>query len=353
MSAMRFLSAPLFVTALLLTALPAFAAKAPATKGPAAPAKSLLADVDLFLISTPHSLIEFGVTWMGISRVRGTFDDFVGTIAVDRQDLTRSSVSLIVRTKSLSTGDERRDRDLKGADWFDVEKYPEATFRSTAIVQDGDRYRLRGTLSLRGNSREVEIPFTFNGRIHGRGSGLPETRVGFEGRLTLSRKEWGLVGPQRFNVLTEVGKAMVGDPIDLTLAVEGWRAGVPDTLPHPPADSLARRVASKGFATVAREYRAALAATPDSLMAVDEGVLNSVAYALLYRGQTADALALFRLEAETHPQTVFALVGLTQTYATMGDRENAIASGEKAVALNPSALRAVEILRQIRSRTAP
>jgi polyisoprenoid-binding protein YceI len=315
----------------------------------AAPTRSLLDGLEIYLLDAPHSPIGFEVAWMGLSKVRGTFDDCIGTIVLDANDFTRSTVSIIVRTPSLHTGFAQRDQDLRGADWFDVKKFPIAEFRSTSITKDGDGYRMHGTLTLHGITKEIDFPFTYSGRLV---QASHEVRIGCEGECTLHRRDFGLEGPARFNVLTEMGKAMIGDDVRLPLAIEGWRPGARDSMPDAATDSLARHIAAKGFATFADEYRSMRARTPDSLMTVDEGTLNTLGYGLLEQGRAESALQVFQLEAEAYPKTAFALVGQTQTYATMGNRERAIESGEKALAINPHALRASEILRHIRTDAA-
>ena len=304
----------------------------------------MLEGLEIFQLDGPHSPIEFTVPWMGLSKVRGSFDDCIGTIVFDPKDLTRSSVTILARTPSLHTGNALRDKDLKGADWFQVDKFPTALFRSKSIVKDGDGYRMRGSLTVHGVTQEVEFPFAFTGRL----ARPNEVRVGFEGQLALRRKEFGLIGPARFNVVTEMGKAMIGDDVDLSFPIEGWRAVVRDTLADHTADSLARRISVSGFTAVAKEYRELKARTPDSLMVVDEGVLNGLGYAYLDRNQPESAVSTFGLEAESYPRSAFALTGLTQAYATVGDSARAVESGAKALALNPNALRVIEILRRIR-----
>jgi polyisoprenoid-binding protein YceI len=124
----------------LIAAEPSAAAKA----AKSAPAKSLLEGLELFQVGSAHSSIEFAVAWMGISRVRGAFSDFSGTLALDRNDLSRASATIVIRTKSLTTFNERRDRDLRSADWFDVEKFPTAVFSSREVVKQGEGYVLVG-----------------------------------------------------------------------------------------------------------------------------------------------------------------------------------------------------------------
>jgi polyisoprenoid-binding protein YceI len=330
--------------ALIFCAAHAVAAPKRAPKSAVPATKSALAGLELFQLDAPHSPIGFEVPWMGLSKVRGGFDDCFGTLVFDGQDLTHSSVTVAARTASLHTNNALRDKDLKGADWFDVEKFPIAIFRSTAIVRDGEGYRMRGSLSLHGVTRDVEFPFQFLGRISDKTTGV---RVGFEGRLVVNRRDFGLVGPARFNVVTEMGKAMIGDEVEIPLAVEGWRQSVRDTLPDRTTDSLYRRVSAEGFSSMAKEYRARKAQTPDSLMAVNEAVLNSLGFAFLDRQKPDLAIQSFQLEAEAFPHSAFPHTGLAQAYATLGDSARAVASGKKALELNPNALRALEILRRV------
>ncbi len=336
---MPFRPLPVAACALLLVVapLPATGAAKPA------PARSLLEGVQLFNVGAAHSSVEFSVAWMGISRVRGAFTEFSGTLALDRQDLSRSSATILIRTRSLTTFLERRDRDLKSADWFDVERFPTATFSSREVARQGEGWVLRGPLTLHGVTKEVEIPFTFNGAVHDAGG---DERVGFEGRVTLNRKDYGIVGPTRFNALLEIGKAMVGDEVEMPLAIEGIRTVAKDTLPDRASDSLWRAIAARGIATAAKQYRALRATTPDSLMPVNELRLNAVGYQLAERGRPADALELFRLQAEVYPQSASGPSGMAYAAALLGDRAGAAAHAARALELNPAATRAQEVLRR-------
>lgn len=331
--------------ALMLLASPSAAAKG----AKPAPAKSLLEGLELFQVGSSHSSVEFSVAWMGISRVRGAFSDFSGTLALDRNDLTRSSATIVIRTKSLTTFHERRDRDLKGPDWFDVEKFPTAVFSSRDVVKQGEGYLLRGPLTLHGVTKEIEIPFTFNGSVRDLGG---DQRVGFEGRVALNRKDYGIVGQERFNAIMEIGKAMVDDQIELPIAIEGIRTMPKDTLQDRAADSVWRAITARGVAAVTKQYRALRATTPDSLMPVNEPRLNAVGYQLIERGKPADGLEVFKVQTEAYPQSASGLVGMAYAAATLGDREQAVAHAEKAVALSPGATRALEILRRVEAKPA-
>ena len=332
--------------ALTLLASPALAARAPKTAKPAPTPPSLFEGLDVFGVGAAHSSIEFSVAWMGISRVRGSFSDFSGTIALDRKDLTRSTATFVIRTRSLTTFNERRDRDLKGPDWFDAEKYPNAVFTSREVVKQGDGYALRGGLTIKDVTKEIEIPFTLNGFVRDQGG---DERVGFEGKVAINRKDYGVVGQARFNAIVEIGKAMVGDQVELPLAVEGIRFVAKDTLQDRVADSLWRAVTTRGVLAVTKQYRELRATTPDSLIPVNEQRLNAVGMQLVEKGRPADALELFRVQAEAFPQSASGPSNMAFACAALGDRPNATAHAEKALSINPAATRAIEVLRRAKA----
>jgi len=288
--------------------------------------------------------VSFIVPWMGISKVRGSFQDFLGSIAFDSLDLTRSSVTVIIQAKSINTGFEMRDKDLRGHEFFAVDTFPTIVFTSQEVAKTGDGYLLRGPLTIHGVTKEIEIPFVFNGHIK---DAAGDDRIGFEGHLTLKRKDYGIVGPARFNVLLDKG-IIIGEDVDIPLAVEGWKPALHDTLRDPVSDSLFRVVLKSGAPTMVHQFRALRAATPDSLMAAMEAPLNGLGYQLLALQRTTDAFAIFQLEVESYPRHAFGYVGLGNTYAVAGERELARQTLEKATAINPQAARAIEILKRLR-----
>ena len=337
-----FRSLPIAALLVALTSAVAVAA-APGPSKSGSTSRSLLEGLQLFQADVGDSPIEFSIVSMGISKVRGAFTDFSEALTLDPADLTRSSVSVVIHTNSLSTFNEHRDRDLKSADWFDVEKFPTAVFTSREIVRQGEGYLMRGSLTLHGVTRDVEIPFTFNGWLR---NVYGSDWAGFEGRAVLNRKDYGIVGPSRSNVLLEMGKASVADDVELRLAVEASRPLSPDTLRDRTADSLWRAVLARGVAPVVKDLRAQGSAA-NSVMPVSEFRLAMVGYRLADGGRPLDGLEIFKLQAEAFPQSQSGLSGMAYAYAMLGDRDNARASAEKAIALNPSATRAMEILRRI------
>src|SRR5262249_42367006 len=195
---------------------------------------------------------------------------------------------------------------------------------------------LRGPLTIHGVTKEIEIPFVFNGHIK---DAFGDDRIGFEGHLTLKRKDYGIVGPARLNVLLDKG-IIIGEDVDIPLAVEGWKAAPHDSLGDPASDSLYRVALKSGTAIAAQQFRELRGRTPDSLMAAKEGLLNDVGYQFLAHQRVADAIAIFKLEIESYPKNPFGYTGLGNTYAVAGDRELAKQTLEKAIEVNPQAPRA-------------
>ncbi|MGW4488011.1 YceI family protein [Amycolatopsis sp. NPDC004368] len=162
-------------------------------------------------IDPVHSSITFSTRFVA-ARVRGTFGAFSGTVEV-AEDLAKSSVTAAIETTSLYTGTEARDEHLRTADYFDVANHPQATFTSTGLEADGDRYALRGDLTIRGTTLPVELDlyFTGDGVDH-----YGNFRVGFRATTRVSRSAFGVAG----NVSTPGGPLLMGDTTELTLQIQ-------------------------------------------------------------------------------------------------------------------------------------
>jgi polyisoprenoid-binding protein YceI len=171
-------------------------------------------------LDTVHSGIDFTVRHMVVSKVRGRFAKFSGSVALDEGDLTRSVVEATIDTSSIDTGTAQRDDHLRSADFFDVERFPEIRFRSTRIEKLGaDRYRLTGELTI----RDVTRPITLEAEYGGRGKDpWGNERVGFTAKGTLDRKDFGL----KWNQVLETGGVLVSDRVEIELEVQAVRAAV-------------------------------------------------------------------------------------------------------------------------------
>jgi polyisoprenoid-binding protein YceI len=163
-------------------------------------------------IDVVHSDIEFSVRHFGVGKARGRFDTFSGEI-VTADDLAESSVTASIDTASVNTGHGDRDTHLRSSDFFDVDTYPTASFRSTGIREDGDDYIIDGELTLHGVTKAVSLEVELGGFTDTENGGK---LLGLSASTTLNRTEFG-VGPE--------GGAVLGEKVKLTLEVEAHLRG--------------------------------------------------------------------------------------------------------------------------------
>jgi polyisoprenoid-binding protein YceI len=171
---------------------------------------------DTYAIDVANSMLSFTVRHMLINNVRGNFRDFTGTIAYDPQDLTKSSVEVNIKSRSIDSGNENRDTHLRSADFFDVDKFPEITFKSTSIEKSGDGYIAHGPLTMHGVSKEVAIPFSITGTVK---DARGKTHLGVEAALTINRVDYGLT----WNRTLEGGGVLVSDEVKIDLGIEATK----------------------------------------------------------------------------------------------------------------------------------
>jgi polyisoprenoid-binding protein YceI len=166
-------------------------------------------------IDPVHSEVSFTVRHMMVSKVRGRFDTFEGTIVTGATPLD-STVNASVDLSSINTGQEQRDAHIRSADFFEVEKHPHMTFASTGVRADGGGFKLDGDLTLKG----VTKPVTFNLEVNGFGpDAYGGTRAGFSATTEINRKEFGVNfdGP----IPGVPGGVAVSDKATITLEIEG------------------------------------------------------------------------------------------------------------------------------------
>jgi polyisoprenoid-binding protein YceI len=165
-------------------------------------------------IDTAHTSAQFSVKHLMVSTVRGHFRKVTGAVIFDEADLTRSSVQVEIDASSLETGEPKRDGHLRSADFFDVEKFPKLTFRSTRIERAGNEFSVTGDLTLHGVTR----PVTLTAEAPSAPMKDPYGRVvrGISATGKLNRKDWGL----GWNAALETGGVLVGEEVKLQIDAE-------------------------------------------------------------------------------------------------------------------------------------
>lgn len=168
---------------------------------------------DRYQIDPVHTVVGFSVRHLMINNVRGKFADFSGTILYDETDVTKSSVSVTIKTASINTGNPQRDADLKSSNFLEVTKYPEITFQSTRIEKRADGYVAVGMLTMRGVSKEIALPFTITGKIK---DPWGKERIGVDAGVTLNRQDWQI----SYSKTMDNGGLIVGNDVKIELNVE-------------------------------------------------------------------------------------------------------------------------------------
>jgi len=165
-------------------------------------------------IDPAHSHVEFAVKHLMISTVKGRFGIVGGTVRTDDADPAKAQVDVEIDADSIDTRQEQRDAHLKSADFFDVEKFPKLTFKSTRVHDvDGDAFKLTGDLTIHGVTRPITLDVTSEGRGKDPWGG---ERAGFSATGKIKRSEFGLT----WNQVLEAGGFAVGDDIKISLDVE-------------------------------------------------------------------------------------------------------------------------------------
>jgi polyisoprenoid-binding protein YceI len=164
-------------------------------------------------IDPTHTRLGFVARHAMVTKVRGSFTDFSGTLTLDGTNPANSGATVTVQMASVDSGTADRDAHLKSADFFDVQTFPTMSFTSTGVKQtDDDEFRLFGDLTIKGVTRPVEIEVELDGIVT---DPFGNTRAGFEGETEISRKDYGLT----WNVPLDAGGVLVSDKIKIQLDV--------------------------------------------------------------------------------------------------------------------------------------
>jgi polyisoprenoid-binding protein YceI len=165
-----------------------------------------------------HSNVDFSVRHLLVSKVRGRFNKWSGTLLLDEADVAASSVEVQIDAASVDTSEPKRDEHLRSADFFDVAKYPHLTFKSTAVEKNGDdRLRVTGDLTLHGVTRPVVLDVERGGTMRDPW-GLQ--RTGFTIAASLDRKDFGIT----YNQVLDHGGLGLGEKVSISIDIEATSA---------------------------------------------------------------------------------------------------------------------------------
>jgi len=166
-----------------------------------------------YKIDKAHSEVTFQVRHL-LTKVRGRFTDFEGSILYNEANPEQSSVTFTIQAGSIDTAEPDRDKHLRTPDFFDVETFPTLTFQTSRITKRGpETYDVTGTLTLHGVSKELVLPVAHMGKAKDPWGG---DRLGFEAETTLNRKDFGL----NWNAMLEAGGFLVGDEVKVSIEIQ-------------------------------------------------------------------------------------------------------------------------------------
>ena len=180
----------------------------------ALPAQAEMARYD---VDPDHSSVEFRVVHMVVSKTAGRFTGYSGFVEMDPESATVKTIEATIKTASVNTNHEKRDGHLRGADFFDVEKYPTMTYKLKSYQKTGDGYSAVGDLTLRGVTKEITLAGNFNGVTKDPGGNI---RAGFNAEGKINRKDFGMV----WNKTLDSGGLVVGDEVFIKLDIECIKA---------------------------------------------------------------------------------------------------------------------------------
>jgi len=160
-----------------------------------------------------HTRIGFVARHAMVTKVRGSFNEFEGTAVLDGANPANSHAEVTIKAASIDTRNAQRDEHLRSNDFLAMQEHPEITFTSTGVSQaDDTTFELTGDLTIRGITRSVTIPFTFEGAAKDPFGNL---RAGFEGSVAINRKDWGVT----WNAALEGGGVLVSDRVTLEFEI--------------------------------------------------------------------------------------------------------------------------------------
>jgi polyisoprenoid-binding protein YceI len=177
-------------------------------------AQQTAVDLQTYTIDPAHSRMGFTVRHMGFSKVRGSFEQFDGTIRLAGEDLSTLEARATIKSETITTNDTNRDTHLRSEDFFQVEKHPTITFNSTEVRDvSGKSFVLVGEFTMRGVTRTIELQGEYLGSGTDPWGG---TRVAFEASTKINRKDYGL----NWNAVLETGGFLVSEEVEITLEMQ-------------------------------------------------------------------------------------------------------------------------------------
>jgi polyisoprenoid-binding protein YceI len=301
---------------------------------------------EFYPIDKSHSYIGFSVKYMGFAMVRGRFEKFNGTFKYNEKDISKTSISLSIDVSSIDTDHERRDKDLKSENWFDVEKFSEITFVSKEVRSTNSGFEIIGNLTIKGVTKEVVIKMNEASGVLKDVRG--DSQVILSGETTINRTDFGVEG-KRWSAVKE-GITGVADEVRIEVSILGKQTNKRNFRNRyiqnesMPSGKLYKTITENGLEAgfkVFEEMR------NDSESKLNPFSLHNAGFMLLKEGKIKQALEVLKKNIETFSNESNLNNYYAEALAVSGDLTTAKIYYKKALELNANNLNASEILRHL------
>ncbi len=274
-----------------------------------------------YRLDAGHSIIEFSIGF-AFSRIKGRFTNSNGNIVYDTVDPSKSSITVVIESKSIDTGWPHRDEHLRTSDFFDVEKYPTIVFQSDRMTRTADGWRADGRLTIKGVTKPISIPF----HLLRPPTRSPESNwmiINAAGALKIARADFGILGGSTYNSwFDKARQATMSDSVDVNLEIEGWNADAQSQRTARLEQSL-ERIRTTGVQSQIDRLTEIMRTQPTQAAGVMNGG-DFVTRALIGSGRIDDAVKLSKALTDMLPSQprVFILHGVA--LALSGDTKGAM-----------------------------
>jgi polyisoprenoid-binding protein YceI len=171
-----------------------------------------------YTLDAAHSRLGFVARHAMVTKVRGGFNDFEGTLTLDGNNPAASNVQVVAKVASIDTRNEQRDGHLRTNDFLDADTYPEITFTSTAVNHaGGNDFEVTGDLTIKGVTKSIVLPLEFQGSAT---DPFGNQRIGFEGTTQVERSDYGV----SFNAALETGGVLVSEKVTLEFEISAIKS---------------------------------------------------------------------------------------------------------------------------------
>jgi len=303
-----------------------------------------LVGAELFGVDQSHSHLGFSVEFLGMSTVKGLFNEYSVSILYNEEDMTKTSVTLIIDVTSIDTGNNWRDNDLQSERFFHAEEYPKIIFQSNKIEESDYGFNMHGDLTIRGVTQEIVVPFkqTLKRTVD---IGWGNVRIGFAGTYTINRTDFGIHGGDFW------GAKALSEEIEIEFGLLGTIMNM-EKISFRSRDKMSIGeklqgvIEEKGIDAAVYEYRV-LKETKSEEYNFAENEMNKLGYKLLEQDKPKEALQIFRLNAEAYPESANVHDSMGEAYAVLGERQYSLSAYRKALEIEPFMPSAMEMVRRL------